>query len=200
MRAELFMRRNLITWTWSFGSFSSVFVTIKYAELKVWRGRKKQKELGRNARMHWHGRAPSNEGTSGVLSPTPSPSLPPLLPCFSGGDVCGGAKERGQRAPRRPEHSFNPPLLCSPNLLQKDEVKPRPALANCWPLLLFTSFLLSFIAVFLPLFFLCHAFPFFLITSVLPNTARPAIKYADATKRVAFAGDVLFLERQAFVA
>jgi len=71
--------------------FCSVFATIKYVELEFLGGRYKQKKLGRNARMYWHGRAPSNEGTSGVLSPTLSPSLPPLLPCFAGGDMGGGA-------------------------------------------------------------------------------------------------------------
>lgn len=42
------------------------------------------------------------------------PPFLPLLPCFAGGDMGGGAMERGQGRLRRPEHSFNTPLLSEP--------------------------------------------------------------------------------------
>lgn len=46
----------------------------------------------------------------------PLPPFLPSLPCFAGGDMRGGARERGQGGLRRPEHSFNSPLLSSPLL------------------------------------------------------------------------------------
>ncbi len=58
--------------------------------------------------------------------------LPPLLPCFAGGDMRGGARKRGQGGLRRSEHSFNSPLLSSPLLFRPFIKRMRSTLGQRW--------------------------------------------------------------------